>query len=34
MDTVDTYTVNLNDMHMDGSIECPYCQRGKTFKCM
>ncbi len=31
MDTVDTYTVNLNDMHMDGSIECPYCQRGKTY---
>lgn len=31
MQSIDSYTINLNDLNMDGIIECPYCGRGKSY---
>lgn len=31
METVDSYSINLNDLQMDGVLECPYCGKGKDY---
>jgi len=28
---VDSYTVSLDELQLDGVIECPYCSKGKSY---
>ena len=28
---MENYIVNLNDLKQDGTIDCPYCSRGRAY---
>lgn len=28
---MDDYIVNLNDLEKDGTIDCPYCSKGRAY---